>query len=89
MLTLMRFLSCLCLLLCAACTPATPPVLTKYRTITTHLPAPLKRPCPKAWHKDGGPATVADLVDKGAVNEAALTVCSAQVAKIAELDKGN
>lgn len=46
------------------------------------MPAPLKRPCPGAWHKAGGPETVADFVERGDVNEAALAVCSAQVNKI-------
>jgi hypothetical protein len=64
-------------------------VVTKYTTIERRIPATLKRPCPGIWRKEGGPAVVADLIDRGDVNEAGLLVCSARMNKIIAWDKGN
>jgi len=64
-----------------------PQVLIEQRFVERHIPASLKRPCPKVWAKAGGPAVVADLIDRGDVNEAGLRVCAAQVRKIIEWDK--
>nr|WP_156398689.1 Rz1-like lysis system protein LysC [Mesorhizobium sp. Root102] len=77
----------LCLALCAACTPTSPPILTKYVTVERHVPASFKRRCPARWHKPGGPETTGDFVERGDANEAALAVCSARMDKIIAWDK--
>lgn len=57
------------------------------KPVERHIPASLKRKCPDIWHKTGGPSVVADLIDRGDVNEAGLRKCSAQMNKIIEWDK--
>lgn len=87
--TSMPISALLFLLPCAACTTAPKPaVVIEQRFVERHIPASLKRPCPKIWSKPGGPAVTGDYVDKGDVNEAGLRICSARMNKIIAWDKG-
>lgn len=65
-----------------------PQVVIKYVTVERHIPASLKRQPPPIWSKPGGPQVTGDLLDRGDVNEAGLRVCTAQIKKINQWDKG-
>jgi hypothetical protein len=61
-------------------------VVIEYKTVERHIPAALKRPCPKGWSKPGGPEVTADFIERGDVEALGRAVCAAQMRKIIEWD---
>ncbi|MER9003350.1 hypothetical protein NKI15_06935 [Mesorhizobium sp. M0862] len=62
--------------------------MVKTVTVREKVPAALIQPCPKKWHKAGGPAITEDFVVRGDVNAAGLDTCSAQVDGVRQWNAG-
>ncbi|MES0108415.1 hypothetical protein [Mesorhizobium sp. M0013] len=62
--------------------------MVKTVTVREKVPAYLIQPCPKRWHKKGGPEKTEDWIVRGDVNGAGLDTCAGQVDGVREWNAG-
>ncbi|RUW79633.1 hypothetical protein [Mesorhizobium sp. M2A.F.Ca.ET.067.02.1.1] len=81
---------------CGCTTNPKPQVITEIQPVVRHIPAGLKRKCPRIWKKQGavagdrldGAKNAGDLLDRGNVNKTGLLICAARMDKVIEWDDG-